>query len=281
MRQTKPKPVAFDWAGFEPFPSHFLGVSAFDTSDTKTIRTYIDWNALFRQWELPIPFPKVLDDAEWGEVAHRLLHEANALIDGWVAEGQLDVEVTFGVWRASAQGDEVVVQPGNQSPVSLLFPRLSLSDKRTYCLTDFIKPMAELNAGESDYIGGYAIRLSESILTSIRQWKAENDEYRAYLATDLCTLYVSAVADYFHYRLRRFIWAYCDDDDLSNEDVIEGLHQGIRVVIGSSECPDPTEADKLFSLLAISNPVPDAFSQCGYCFAHPRSRLLAELDPEN
>ncbi|WP_460909503.1 vitamin B12 dependent-methionine synthase activation domain-containing protein [Spirosoma areae] len=112
-----------------------------------------------------------------------------------------------------------------------------------------------------------------------RQWEARQDDYQALLATDLGDLYRSAVADYLHYRLRRFIWAYCDDDDLSNEELLEGMHQGIRVEIGSPSCPDRTAVPPLLHLLAIEDQTftgvgaaCSALSECGFFFAHPKSR---------
>ena len=155
---------------------------------------------------------------------------------------------------------------------------------------DFIKPAAALKAGESDYVGGYAIRLSEAVLEPVRQWEAAPDDYRAFLATDLCALYRQAVADYLHYRLRRFIWAYCDDDDLSNEEVLEGLHQGIRVDMGGPAFPSRAEQTKLLGLLGVDggatvcNPGGiDSPSSvlCGFFFAHPRSRNFpSETTPD-
>jgi len=192
----------------------------------------------------------------------------------------------FGVWRAAADGDQVVVRPDDQPNDRLLFPRLPIAGEltpggSTYCAADFIKPAAALKAGESDYIGGYAIRLDEPIRELTGPLAAESDEYWPLLSIDLCALYRSAVADYLHYRLRRFIWAYCNDDDLSNEEVLTGLHQGIRVEVGGRECPDRAEQTKLLRLLGVdgwtlvgwtdSTDGPSSVV-CGYFFAHPQSR---------
>lgn len=282
---------AIDWAGFEPFPSHFLGVSSFDASDFDTVRTYLNWDALFRKWEIPVSFPDALDDADWGDAARNLVHDATNLLADLLAQGKLRAEVVFGVWQASAEGDQVVVRLDDQPTVRLSFSRLPLLDGATYCVADFIKPAAALKAGESDYMGGYAVRLREDVREPIEQLAATHDEYRSLLSADLCALYRSAVVDYLHYRLRRFIWAYCDDDDLSNEEVLTGLHQGIRVDIGGCECPgldgpglndpDRTGQVQLLGLLAVadwaidrsSDDVDDPSSvMCGYFFAHPKSR---------
>ena len=131
-----PRPPAVDWAGFEPFPAQFLGVSLFDASDSDKVRTYLDWNAFLGKWEIPVSFPQVLDDAEWGDAARTLLHDANALLTEWLAEGKLRTDVVFGVWRASAEGDQVMIQPDDQPPVRISFPRLPLPGAETYCAAD-------------------------------------------------------------------------------------------------------------------------------------------------
>ena len=282
-----PGQIVVDWTGFKPFPSPFLGVSSFDASDSDKVRTYLDWSAFLRKWEIPVSFPSVLDDPEWGDAARTLWQDASALLNEWLAEGKLTADVVFGVWRASAEGDQVLIQPEDRPGVRITFPRLPLPGAETYCAANFIKPAAALKAGESDYIGGYAIRLSEAVLEPVRQWEAAPDDYRAFLATDLCTLYRQAVADYLHYRLRRFIWAYCDDDDLSNEEVLDGLHQGIRVDMGGPAFPNRAEQTKLLDLLGVDGGRSARSSDdtdgppsvlCGFFFAHPRSRNFP-LDP--
>lgn len=271
--------TAFDWPGFEPFPAQFIGVSPFDASDSDKVRTYLNWSGLFQKWEIPVPFPQVLDDADWGATAISLLRDANALLDDFLTKGLLRPEVMFGVWRAFSEGDQVVIQSGDQKAVRIPFPRLPQPNGATYCLADFIKPAIAMKPDEWDYLGGYLIRLSADVLAPIRRYSAEPDDYQAFLATDLCVLYRSAVADYLHYRLRRFIWAYCDDDDLSNEDVLQGLHQGIRVDIGSPVCPDSITRTPLLQLLQIddqsftdNDPDSPASEVGGFFFAHPKSR---------
>ncbi|MGF7214948.1 cobalamin-dependent methionine synthase I [Spirosoma lacussanchae] len=258
-----------DWPAFSPFPSQFIGVSTFDAADTDRVRTYLNWSELLRQWEIPVSFPEALDSPDWNTTARSLLADANALLDGWIAGGLLRAEVTFGVWQARAEGDQVVVQPATGAAVRLTFPRLPLADGSSYCLADLIKPAALLTTAESDYIGGYAVRLDQRIGIAIQPWVAAEDDYRVFLANDLCALYRSAVADYLHYRLRRFIWAYCDDDDLSNTEIMEGLHQGIRVPVGNYACPGPVERSGLPELLGLANPLS---AGCGFFFAHPRAR---------
>jgi 5-methyltetrahydrofolate--homocysteine methyltransferase len=282
-------PLAIDWTGFNPVPSQFVGVATFDASDASQVRRYLDWEAFVRKWELPIGFPEVLDDAEWGDAARQLLADANELLSRWLSAGTLRAEVKFGVWEASAEGDQVTIHPENSASVAITFPRIPIPAGDLYCLADFIKPVTALQLGESDYMGGFAIRLRGPIDELVQSFITSRDEYRSLLARDLWELYRSAVADYLHYRLRRFIWAYCDDDDLSNEEVLAGLQQGIRIDTGAIECHDPSDETTLLGLLGVKEWLADGEVGeekhlspvlSGYFLAHPRSRRLSALTNE-
>ncbi|MBC3789088.1 vitamin B12 dependent-methionine synthase activation domain-containing protein [Spirosoma utsteinense] len=282
-RATVADQQAIDWTCFKPFTSHFLGVSTFDASDTDQVRRYMDWDLFFRKWEFPLPFPDVLDDVHWGPPARALYTDARARLDELVGDN-LRPEVVFGVWRASARGDQVLVETTGGTTVGLSFPRIQVSDSRSYCVADFIKPAMALRVGESDYLGGYALRLGTDVDRPAGQPATGQHDYRSLLTADLCELYRSALVDYLHYRLRRFIWAYCDDDDLSNEKVLTGTHQGIRVDVGGPECPGQTLQAQLLKQLGV-----DAWEDAGafhlpgdrpsrvssgFFLAHPQSRNL-------
>ena len=286
---ASPATVAIDWTRFKPFPSPFVGVTTFDASNSDQVRRYIDWAAVLHTWELPAGLPEVLDDAEWGATARRLLADANDLLTHWLSTGILRTEVVVGVWPASAEGDQLVIRPGSSLPVRIAVPRIPDVAGISYCLADFIRPLDAQPTNVTDYIGGFAVRLHGPVDALIQDFTDSRDEYRALLANDLWLAYRSAVADYLHYRLRRFIWAYCDDDDLSNEELLAGHHQGIRVDSGSIACPDQAAEATLLALLAADSWAPDGSRQekgdrspvlSGYFLAHPRSRTLAAFTNE-
>lgn len=273
----------FDWHNFEASYPGFLGESEFDATDSALIRTYLNWPAFFRKWELSAQFPDILHDHVLGPAAMKLFEDTNELLADLVIEKWLTPKVIFGVWRAWSTEQEVTVWKGNGSIFNFSFARQEVKDtvKTRYCLADFIKPKAYLKEGESDFIGGYIIHLGDRMRVKKEIINSLGDKYVGYLIEDLCDMYLEAIADYLHYRLRRFIWAYCDDDDLSNEEVMLGLHQGIRVEIGGNECPDLSQLPQLIELLGVAQKgygLTEAITQdtlmtkCGLFFAHPLSR---------
>lgn len=58
-----------------------------------------------------------------------------------------------------------------------------------------------------------------------------------------------AFAEYLHERVRKEIWGYAADEDLSNDDLIREKYQGIRPAPGYPACPEHTEKDRFGSYL--------------------------------
>lgn len=274
---------SFDWENFEASQPGFLGEAEFDATDSALIRTYLNWPAFFRKWELSAQFPDILHDPMQGPAAMKLFTDTSELLVDLIQEKWLLPKVIFGVWSAASKQQEVTVwkEDGRAFKFSFVCQESNNACATSYCLADFIKPKEYLKEGESDFIGGYVIHLGDRMRVKKEIVKSVGDKYSGYLLDDLCAMYLDAIADYLHYRLRRFIWAYCDDDDLSNEEIMLGLHQGIRVEIGGNECPDLAQLPQLIELLGVTERgfgLTEAICQdtsltkCGLFFAHPLSR---------
>lgn len=275
--------LSFDWKKFEASQPGFLGEAEFDATDSSMVRTYLNWPSFFRKWELSAQFPDILHDPVQGSAASKLFEDTNELLASLIEEEWMAPKVIFGVWKAASEGQEITIWKEGDKQFDFQFIRQNVGGDGgfRYCLADFVKPKSYLKAGESDFIGGYVIHLGDRIRVKKEIVKSVGDKYSVYLIDDLCAMYLDAIADYLHYRLRRFIWAYCDDDDLSNEEVMLGLHQGIRVEIGGNECPDLAQLPQLIELLGVTERgfgLTEAICQdtsltkCGLFFAHPLSR---------
>ena len=93
-----------------------------------------------------------------------------------------------------------------------------------------------------------------------------------------------AFAERMHERLRREFWGYEDAADMSNDDLIKELYQGIRPAPGYPACPDHTEKAALFGLLDAeknaSVELTDSFammpasSVSGFYLSHPESQYF-------
>ncbi|MFO0884376.1 MAG: vitamin B12 dependent-methionine synthase activation domain-containing protein [Pirellulales bacterium] len=93
-----------------------------------------------------------------------------------------------------------------------------------------------------------------------------------------------AFAELLHQQARRD-WGYGQEEQLSNEDLIEEAYRGIRPAAGYPSQPDHTEKRALFDLLQAeknagmhlteSFAMTPAASVSGLYFAHPEARYFA------
>jgi 5-methyltetrahydrofolate--homocysteine methyltransferase len=92
------------------------------------------------------------------------------------------------------------------------------------------------------------------------------------------------LAEYVHLKIRREVWGYAPEEQLTNEQLIAEKYRGIRPAPGYPACPDHLDKSTLFDLLdarAIGMSLTEslamhpASSVSGYYFAHPDSKYFA------
>ena len=95
-----------------------------------------------------------------------------------------------------------------------------------------------------------------------------------------------------HKKTRTDYWGYENEEQLTNEQLINEEYSGIRPAPGYPACPDHTEKYKLFELLGgeevtgihltESLAMYPASSVCGWYFAHPQSKYfgVGKIEPD-
>jgi 5-methyltetrahydrofolate--homocysteine methyltransferase len=140
------------------------------------------------------------------------------------------------------------------------------------CLADFIAPES---AGYMDYMGGFAVTSGHGVEDRVKEFEARHDDYNAILLKALADRLAEAFAERMHERVRKELWGYAPDEDLSNDDLIREKYPA---------CPDHSEKPELFRLLnATENTgitLSDNFamwpasSVSGYYIAHPDAQYF-------
>jgi len=112
----------------------------------------------------------------------------------------------------------------------------------------------------------------------------ENDDYSAIMLQALADRLAEALAEALHARVRREIWGYAADENLSNQELIKEKYRGIRPAPGYPACPDHSEKEKIFRLLdapgKIGLELTESFAMhpaaavSGYYFGHPESKYF-------
>ncbi|HKF13680.1 MAG TPA: methionine synthase [Gaiellaceae bacterium] len=230
---------------------------------------YIDWQFFFHAWELKGRFPAILEQP----AARELYDDAQALLAELMRDRSLQARGVYGLWPAGAEGDDIVLEDGTRLP--MLRQQSAYGDSRpNRSLADYVAP-----AG--DHVGGFAVSIHGADEVAAR-YEAEHDDYKAIMVKALADRLAEAFAECLHETARRQ-W-YETGATLSNEELIAERFRGIRPAYGYPACPDHSEKQTLFRLLAAEEvgmeltetfATAPAASVSGIYLAHPKARYFS------
>ena len=201
-----------------------------------------------------------------------LFKEANRMLDR--LDETISIHCIFRLCQANADGDNLLIE-GTTFP--LLRQQTPQPDGGPFlCLSDFVRP---LSSGITDKIGAFATTVD----AEMEQLYAE-DDYKRMLAQTLSDRLAEATAEKLHEDVRKKLWGYAPDENLSVKDLHNEKYQGIRPAVGYPSLPDQSVnflLDELLDMKQIGISLtengmmkPHA-SVCGLMFAHPASRYFS------
>ncbi|MCF6193070.1 MAG: methionine synthase [Kangiellaceae bacterium] len=283
-RSFKPE---IDWFDFTPTEPSFLGVKSFLDFPLGELISRIDWTPFFRSWQLAGRYPRILNDEVVGETATKLFEDAQNMLTLIVEEKWLTANAVVGLFAANSVQDDVEIysNEGRTTVKKHLFflrqQKQTRKGKANYALSDFIAPK---ETGVKDYIGAFAVTAGIGIDERVKQFEFDGDDYSSILLKALADRLAEAFAEKMHEMVRQELWGYCQDETLSNEELIAEKYQGIRPAPGYPACPDHTEKKTLWELLKpdehIGLNITENFAMyptaavSGWYFAHPSSRYF-------
>nr|WP_275665566.1 methionine synthase [Vibrio sp. Isolate33] len=287
LEQARANKVAIDWDAYTPPAPAKPGVHVFNDFDVATLRNYIDWTPFFMTWSLVGKYPAILDHEEVGEEAKRLFKDANDLLDRVEKEKLLEARGMCAMFPANSVGDDIEVYTDeSRTEVLKVLHNLRQQTEKpkgfNYCLSDYISPK---ESGKADWIGGFAVTGGIGERELADEYKANGDDYNAIMIQAVADRLAEAFAEYLHKEVRKDIWGYSPDEDLSNDDLIREKYQGIRPAPGYPACPEHTEKGTLWELMDVEKAIdmsltssyamwPGA-SVSGMYFSHPDARYFA------
>ncbi|WP_135456105.1 methionine synthase [Vibrio echinoideorum] len=287
LERARANRVAIDWNAYTPPAPAKPGVHIFKDFDVATLRKYIDWTPFFMTWSLVGKYPAIFDHEEVGEEAKRLFKDANDLLDLVQREKLLEARGMCAMFPANSVGDDIEVYTDeSRTEVLKVLHNLRQQTEKpkgfNYCLSDYIAPK---DSGKADWIGGFAVTGGIGERELADEYKANGDDYNAIMIQAVADRLAEAFAEYLHKEVRKDIWGYSPDEDLSNDDLIREKYQGIRPAPGYPACPEHTEKGSLWELMDVEKAIdmslttsyamwPGA-SVSGMYFSHPDSRYFA------
>jgi 5-methyltetrahydrofolate--homocysteine methyltransferase len=249
LAQARANAFRADWAAHRPVAPTFTGARTLSDWDLAEIARHIDWTPFFQTWELKGVYPRIFDDATFGEAAKRLFHDAQEMLAKIVGERWFAPRAAVGFWPANAAGDDIRLWTGEdrRETLATLHTLRQQTAKRegrpNLALADFVAPEGP------EWVGGFVVTSGPEEIAIAERFERANDDYSSIMVKALADRIAEAMAEMLHARVRREFWGYAPDETFAPEELIGEPFKGIRPAPGYPAQPDHTEKDTLFRLL--------------------------------
>jgi len=282
--QARANAFEFDWSDYTPEVPNTPGITVVEDWPLDELVESIDWTPFFQTWELAGRYPDILEDDTVGEAARSLFDDARNMLKRIVDEKWLTAKAVCALLPAAREGDDVVLYADDirDQVLERLVCLRQQADKPSanLCLADFVAPA---ETGVKDYAGLFAVTTGHGI-EEAKKRLPDNDDYAGIMLQALADRLAEALAEALHAKVRRELWGYASDEDLTNVELIKEHYRGIRPAPGYPACPDHSEKAKLFRLLdapgKIGLELTESFAMhpaaavSGYYFAHPEAKYF-------
>ena len=288
IEDARKNKLQFDWDNFTPVKPNFIGTKTVEVALSDLV-DFIDWTPFFQSWELFGKYPAILKDDVVGEQASALFADAQTMLHQIVTEKWFTAKGILGIFPANTVNDDdisVYQEPATRNSQLATFLTLRQQSQKTVgapniALADFIAP---IESGKQDYIGCFCVTTGFGVDEKAAEFEQQLDDYNSILVKALGDRLAEAFAEYLHLKVRREIWGYASDENLSNQDLINEEYKGIRPAPGYPACPDHLEKPTIWKLLQVEEAIGvkltesmamwPAASVSGYYFAHPQSKYF-------
>ena len=234
------------------------------------LRPYINWLYFYFAWGL---------SGKPQEEKDKLKAEADAMLD--IFGARYHTHAAFGLFEANGDMDDIVI--GDTRLPMLRQQRKADDGEPNMCLADFVRPLSQ---GIPDHIGGFATSIDSAV-----EHDFCDDDFQRMLAQTLADRLAEATAEVLHLQVRRSLWGYAPDEQLSIEQLLREDFQGIRPAVGYPSMPDTSInfiIDRLIDIKRIgirlteSGAMKPHASVSGLMFAHPKARYfdIGKIDEE-
>lgn len=273
--------LQLDWA-HEALPRPaYLGCRTLADIPLAEVRPLINWVYFYNLWRVRRGTPEAEDVQQEAEALLDTLQqlEHRLVLGEETPVSLLQAQVAF--YPAYSTGHSVVFSCEDRE-VEIPTPRqrhASGAGRPRLSLCDFVAPQPY-----GDHLGAFAITLSPCLVHELERAKTGTDDYHALLLQSVCDRLAEAGAEWLHRKVRRELWGYAPDEQLTLAELARAAYQGIRPAVGYPSLPDQQQIFKVASLLDFdalgirlteNGAMYPQSSVCGLLFSHPRSCYFA------
>ncbi len=287
LQEARDNRFRVDPDSYDPKKPRFLGEKVFEKYDLETIARYIDWTYFFFSWEIRGKYPKIFEDPVKGEDAKRLFEDGKEMLQQIIDKKMIEANGVVGFYPANSAMDDIeIYDDEKRSSIRhtirfLRNQRLKEEGEPNYCLSDFILPK---DSGKIDYLGAFFATAGIGVDEWSEKFEKDNDDYSALMLKILAQRLAEAFTELLHEKVRKELWGYSPNENLSPEELLKENYQGIRPAFGYPSMPDHTQKKPVFDLMGVENKtgiklsesymmLPEA-SVSGLYFAHPDSKYF-------
>jgi len=286
--QARENSLKINWAGGAGISKpNQLGLIEFFDFPLEKLIPYIDWSFFLYTWDIRGRYPAILEDPLKGSEAKSLIADGEEMLQDIIANKWLKANGIAGIFPANSDHEDIVVyDPDDPSKVLERFYFLRNQEQKepgvpNLCLSDFIAPE---EVGFKDYVGLFAATAGIGSDEKSKEFADQNDDYRSLMLKVLADRLAEAFAEWLHKEVRKEIWGYVPEENLTTEELLKEAYLGIRPAIGYPSCPDHEDKLTLFRILDPEKKTgieltetlamyPGA-SVAGLYFVHPESKYF-------
>lgn len=189
-----------------------------------------------------------------------------------VASKSLRLCGMVGIYPANSVGDDIQVyehDDARDAPLATFHGLRQQADKDGddpfMCISDFVAPK---ETGLRDYLGMFA-NAAFGAEALVARYKEAGDDYNHIMVDAIAdrlaevwvpvpriiitgiTIRTQAFAEKLHELLRKELWGYAPDEQLSTDDLLKVRYRGIRPAPGYPSQPDHTEKRTMWELMGV------------------------------
>ena len=213
--------------------------------DINDVSPYINWVYFFHAWGFAPQYASIADihgcdackamwlisfpESERGKAAEamQLFKEANRMINTLNQTGK--THALFRLMKANSADNDIWLEE-TRLPLLRQQTTKENSEEPYLCLSDFVRPK---DSGTSDQVGIFATTVDLPTLLV-----EEDDKYQQLLKQTLADRLAEATAEKAHEEVRKEIWGYAPDEDLTIKQLHQEKYQGMRPAVGYPSLPD-------------------------------------------
>ncbi len=263
-----------------------LGINKFINYPLKEISKYINWTQFLLTWEIKGRYPQILEDKEKGKAAKKLIDDAQIQLDEIISNSLLSANAVVGIFPANSNSAEDIEIYTDESCDGILaiIPTLRQQKKKidsgfNLAISDYLAPKSL----GTNYIGLFVLSAGIGIENALKFY--EKDDYKQIMLKILADRLAEAFAELMHQKVRKEIWGYAKEENLSIEELLREKYRGIRPAIGYPSLPDLSLNRLIFDILQVESNInvhltenymmyPPA-SVSGLYIAHPKAIYFA------